>query len=905
MTPDPALIAATATAAFAVVGAGVWRRHRGALGDRDEVVLLPTQSFDPTLEEVRRWAAAVHATRRRRDWARRRGEGVRFALTGAGDSSVVQRLGASRRALAQLEPATPHQVELLRPEPKAEGPSDSGTLPEDEERPRRSSARRGGPPRSSVSGPRFRARAELYVTPSQTHALAELDLKPDPLTPLVAALGELASGESATVALDLMPLSGLGRRSALAKARRRDRDRPDWAAQLTSAAWLNQDPLSRSPVSKATTATAKVGALARLENRSATMTDHDRFASGDPVFRVQMLIWADAPTKRRARAIVATLVGALAPMHQRAQWARLGRSVGSWWIGGADGSARRRRFDHRALTGCHHPVRGSCVGATEIAALLKPPTVHCHAPNAQRGGGLVPPPPPGLPDWTTDRYDLFPLGVVRDRGVERRVGVPLADTFFTASFGRSRYGKTEKALVAMVHLAHVPDTPNVAPAQRRPGILFCDPHGDGITRLVPYLLDQADRILEVNLSRAGSATQAGWNPLDMTGLGPPDVEGVVSMMAAAFAATLGWTEKNNRGLNLVTQSVSSLCQLGLQLPPGLQPTIFQMVTILADDAWRGEILRFLSPHQRSFWTTRFAKQTGGGEAITPVTNLLDRLRASAHVAALFGQPRSTFNMRAAMDAGRIILLCPGGAEDKEQLIHALFLFELFRSTTSRRDVDHPQRRLVHAFLDELQVADRGQSSELVARMLQECAKYGLRLHGLVQQPTSLSKETLNAISTNRSHLFTTTVNHESAGWLRHEFADQVDPVTLTQIRRYHCVTSVTLDGSASAPFRMRGLALPEVYGPPPDADAVEAIERAVDVSMNRQSVASVLAGLDLLDGRILAYLRGTPGPTPGEPPAAPPPPARRRRPPVTPAPVAPVDAGNVAYIDRARRWRPE
>lgn len=151
-------------------------------------------------------------------------------------------------------------------------------------------------------------------------------------------------------------------------------------------------------------------------------------------------------------------------------------------------------------------------------------------------------------------------------------------------------------------------------------------------------------------------------------------------------------------MTLTQTAAQSLCELGMRLPADLQPTIFQMTTILADEAWRDLVLPYLNEHTRSFWETRFAKLSA--EAITPVTNLLDRLRASDRVAALFGNPNSTYDVRRAMDVGHIVLACPSGSDDKDKLITALLLYDTLRAALSRRDLPAEQRRPVFVFADD-------------------------------------------------------------------------------------------------------------------------------------------------------------------------------------------------------------
>ena len=117
----------------------------------------------------------------------------------------------------------------------------------------------------------------------------------------------------------------------------------------------------------------------------------------------------------------------------------------------------------------------------------------------------------------------------------------------------------------------------------------------------------------------------------------------------ALAVALGWDERNTRALNLATQAAQALVELAARLPADLAPTIFQVPTLLSDEQWRERVVPFLAPATRQFFTSRFARLPA--EAITPVTNIIDRMRAARPVAALLGSPASTFSARAAMDGG--------------------------------------------------------------------------------------------------------------------------------------------------------------------------------------------------------------------------------------------------------------
>ena len=687
------------------------------------------------------------------------------------------------------------------------------------------------------------ARAELTLALDDSLPLRDVPLKPDPLSAFARAFGQLQErlGETAEVNLALQPVTAGQRRRRRRKVMAGERRRGLGGGQ---SAWgdvrsVLVGDVQRSPGRAQANRGLPAGSLMLLDERAEQRQRLSKLASPEPLFGLQVMIRTTSEIKGRPEAHLHALIACFEQFSGENYFRVVGRNLGVMYLG-ADAPWRRAEFDRRLRLRLFSPAKQACVTATEVAGLLKPPTAHCRAANVVRSGGVIPPPPHNLPTYAGQR-DLLPLGVVQGADGERVVGVPLEDTLFTAHFGRAGYGKTEEAVVQFVALV-----------RSGRGGMYLDPHGDALERILPCLGDMAERVLEINLARGPEQVQAGWNVLSMEGLGPADVETKVGALTSAFASALSWTDQNTRALSLTTMAAQSLCELALQLPPDLAPTIFQMVTILANDDWRGAVLPYLSRTSRDYWTTRFAKLAA--ESITPVTNLLDRLRASSTIAALFGSSRSTYDVRQAMDTGKVVLACPAGIGDKDKLIFSLFLFDLFRAAKSRQDTDPEKRRPFHTFLDELQVADSGQSSETVARMLREGRKYGLRVHAATQQPTSLSKTTLTAMLTNRSHLFSTVVGAESAAVLAKEWAGLVRPETITRLEKYHFLASVTLGGEVMPPFLVRGLSVDQAWGHVWDPAAVPEMHAVIDRNLCRRPVAETLAALDTLDDRIIEHL---------------------------------------------------
>src|SRR5262249_25422988 len=153
-----------------------------------------------------------------------------------------------------------------------------------------------------------------------------------------------------------------------------------------------------------------------------------------------------------------------------------------------------------------------------------------------------------------------------------------------------------------------------------------------------------------------------WNLFELGGV---DAEARVEAVVDAFATAMGWGERSTRAINLITQAASALAAISRTLPPELAPTVFQIPTLLTDASWREAVLPHLPESAQSFWRERFPRLSD--EAVTPLTNLVDRMGASRRTAALLGASRSTFSLREAMDRSLIVLFCPGHGGTRERL----------------------------------------------------------------------------------------------------------------------------------------------------------------------------------------------------------------------------------------------
>ncbi|MFZ2050407.1 MAG: hypothetical protein WAU69_05685 [Solirubrobacteraceae bacterium] len=779
-----ALLIALALASLRLVFA------RRALRSRVQFELLPADTFDPSLDAIRRFAGQLARTRRGflLGWLERPGSAVRILIAPDRQGVLRYRLEVPERARTALDAALTAYSQL--------------------------EARECDPLPFPDAGHTVRVELRLAHEPGQP--LGDPGLDPDPLQGIAGVLGRLhGPAEGAIVAIDLLPKTPAQSRRL---RKRMFKDAARRAGVQSGGALdglLGQQPRAgRRPAADAVDRLFQTRALQR------------KLDASDPLFATQILLCVRGRERAPMRALTHALLSCFDVFAGENHLRAAGLRFGGLGFLGADAPWRRGRFDRRLHSGRFAPVRASVLCATEIAGLLKPPTARCHVENVARSGGAIPPPPPGLPTYSGQK-GLIPLGKVSDRGGERIVGVPVAGTFFAYMAGRSRYGKTETAIGQFIALA-----------RSGHGGLFLDPHADAIKDIKPYLTDAGirERVVEINLADLEHDTQApAWNLFALERRTPAEAAGKVEAFVDALAAALRWDERNTRALNLATQAGQALVELALALPPEFAPTIFQVPTLLSDDEWRAAILPALSAGTRGFFEDRFPRLPA--EAVTAVTNLIDRLRAARPVAAFLGSPISTYDARRAMRDGLIVLACPGSGSTRDRLVANLLVYDVLHAAKARASIAPERRRTFWLFCDELQTYD----GPNLPALLEQSAKYGGRAFLFNQNPERLTEATWNAVTTNRSHLLSSTVNAKAASMIAREWGGHLDGKIITGLARYTYLASITHGERTTKPFLVHGITARELHAEHHHPEQLPALEAAIQTTTRREPIAQTLA----------------------------------------------------------------
>ncbi|MGW0647286.1 ATP/GTP-binding protein [Streptomyces umbrinus] len=682
-------------------------------------------------------------------------------------------------------------------------------------------------------------RAELVLALPDQKPLAALGLNPDPLQQLATALAGVRTeaGERADVVLDLVPVRErqLVRRRRTLLARSRRRGPSAYGERLTgslggggvmasvSAAWTGGKTTSRPSRERLPRMTDLRDGVGKFE------------PTAGPVFALQLLLRTQAPHPQAARARMNQLLAVFAitsgENYLKPRTPRTRRAVES--------------FERRFETGEFRPRRRQWMTVPELAGFLKPPSAKCTASSVVRSGGVVPPAPADLPVYT-GQPDLVPLGAVTYPDGRERIGAArVKDLLFALVLGKAGHGKTEEALVQAIALAH-----------NGYGVWFLDPHGEAWARAKPYLAHPqiSERMWEINLAEAESdQLVVSWNPLSMEHRRTSDVHKVVRSVTEGIAAAQDWGDHAPRARTILARAAQALALLNLKAVadgrPDRQCTLFQLRTWLIDEDWRQSLLPRLPGSVRSYWDKTFSRVAA--DAVPTVTYAIDRLDTSPALQAFFGSPTSGYDARTAMDTSRVVFVCPSGSE-ADALVACLLLHDLHRAGLSRQDIDRSQRATFWAWVDELTALDAS-SKGFLAAICEQLRKYEVRLTGMTQMVLRLSPITRQALLQNRSLLATCAADHDEADFIARRWNGQVSADTITALPKYHYIMSLNLDGQPTAPFRVRGLPVEEVFAHYDNPGGIPALDEAIDTNMRRRPVGEILAELEDLDQAVLDH----------------------------------------------------
>lgn len=326
------------------------------------------------------------------------------------------------------------------------------------------------------------------------------------------------------------------------------------------------------------------------------------------------------------------------------------------------------------------------------------------------------------------------------------------------------------------------------------GLAFIDPHGDPVEDLFDYIPE--NRVNDViYINPADTEYPVAFNVMEQVNYESRHL--VADGMMAVFKKIWidAWSARMEYILNYTI--------LALLEVPGA--TLLGINRMFGDKEYRKKIVEQVQdPEVKAFWTQEFAKYEPryAQEATAAIQNKIGQFVANTLMRNMVGQPKSSFNLRQAMDEGKIILVNISKGkigEDASRLLGALLITRIQLAAMSRVDVPKQERTDFVLIVDEFQ----NFATASFANILSEARKFNLSLVVAHQYVAQMEEEVRDAVFGNVGTIVAFRVGAEDAEMLEKEFAPEFVVENIVSLGKREIYLKLMVDGLASKAFSAR------------------------------------------------------------------------------------------------------
>ncbi|MEK9132514.1 MAG: DUF87 domain-containing protein [Patescibacteria group bacterium] len=453
-----------------------------------------------------------------------------------------------------------------------------------------------------------------------------------------------------------------------------------------------------------------------------------------------------------------------------------------------DGEYFERKFRHRIMDG------SLVLNNEELATMYHLPHMSVATPNISWVRSKKLEPPADLPNPANIGTDegFTTLGKTNFRGGSQEFGIKTAD--------RRRHiyiiGKTGMGKSTLLENMIFSDI------QSGKGLAVVDPHGDLADRVLDFvpsnrtndviLFDPSDRDFPVAFNMLENIDPT-YNTIVASGL--------VGIFKKIYAESWG-----PRLEHILRNTILAL----LEYP---NTTMLGITRILQDADFRQKVVKKIQdPIVKSFWVNEFEKMEPRmrSEAISPILNKVGQFLASPIIRNIVGQPKSSINLRFAMDNKKIVIvnLSKGKmGEDTSSLLGAMIITKFQLDAMSRANQAEKERTDFYLYVDEFQ----NFATESFATILSEARKYKLNLTMANQYIAQMPEEVRDAVFGNVGTLTSFQVGFDDAEVIAGQFGgDETMVADLTALQVGNTYIRLLIDGMPTPVFSMTTFRSPAI-----------------------------------------------------------------------------------------------
>jgi hypothetical protein len=326
------------------------------------------------------------------------------------------------------------------------------------------------------------------------------------------------------------------------------------------------------------------------------------------------------------------------------------------------------------------------------------------------------------------------------------------------------------------------------------GLALFDPHGDLVERVHDWAVERG-RADVVYLNVPDPAQSFNFNPLANV---PPlrrslAASGLIEALRKMFSEAWGVRMEHflRHALLLLLDQPSA--------------TIADIPRLFTEPEYRKTaIANAVYPQVQRFWTLEFPSYPVRMrmEAVAPVMNKIGAFLADPFLHRILATPESTFDLRAVMDKGQILLvnLAKGKiGEGPAAAFGALLMASIGIAGLSRSELPEEKRRPFYVYADEFQTY----TTLAIANMLAELRKYGAGMILANQYLDQVEDEVRSAIMGNVGTLIAFRVGAEDARSLAKEFAPEFEINDLISLPNRQFCVRMQVRGEFVRPFSGR------------------------------------------------------------------------------------------------------